>query len=170
MAVSEKAAQFMQGNMERGQALPGQSLTNSPEEPYKWEKSPEFTDSKEAMLYVFETLTQPDTTTNILLSLSKGVGVIDIASITLYSGFTEGKWNPDLMTLLMEPVMYMIMALAEKAEIDFVVEAGDDEISPQSVPTDVREIIEQTDIAPSILEKVEQSTEQNNNSLLAKEV
>jgi hypothetical protein len=202
MAVSEKAAQFMQGNMERGQALPGQSLTNSPEEPYKWEKSPEFTDSKEAMIYVFETLTQPDTTTNILLSLSKGVGVIDIASITLYSGFTEGKWNPDLMTLLMEPVMYMIMALAEKAEIDFVVEAGDDEIneeeimgdeavsrmekeigslenirkqaaqrvSPQSVPTDVREIIEQTDIAPSILEKVEQSTEQNNNSLLAKEV
>ena len=92
----------MQGNMERGQALPGQSLTNSPEEPYKWEKSPEFTDSKEAMLYVFETLTQPEATADILISLSKGVGVIDIASITLYSGFTEGKWNPDLMTLLMD--------------------------------------------------------------------
>ena len=136
MAVSEKAAQFMQGNMERGQALPGQSLTNSPEEPYKWEKSPEFTDSKEAMLYVFETLTQPEATADILISLSKGVGVIDIASITLYSGFTEGKWNPDLMTLLMEPVMYMIMALAEKAEIDFVVEAGDDEINEEEIMGD----------------------------------
>ena len=97
MAVSEKAAQFMQGNMERGKALPGQSLTNSPEEPYGWEKAPEFTNSKEAMLYVFEALTVPETTTNILLSLSKGVGVIDIASITLYSGFTEGKWNPDCL-------------------------------------------------------------------------
>ena len=77
------------------------------------------------MLYVFETLTVPETTTNVLLSLSNGVGVMDIASIILYSGFLEGKWNPDLMTLLMEPTMYMVMALAEKANIDFDLEAGD---------------------------------------------
>ena len=31
------------------------------------------------------------------------------------------------MTLLMEPTMYMLMALAEKAEIDYVLDAGDDE-------------------------------------------
>lgn len=197
MAVSEKAINFMQGNMERGKAIPGQSLTNSPETPYRWEQSAEFTNPKEAMLYVFETLTVPETTSNILLSLNKGIGIIDIASITLYTGFTEGKWNPDLMMLLMEPTMYMIMALAEKAEIKYVMDSGDDEneeeilgdkaveeiekgigsldnmrkqaaqrVSPQSVPQEVREIIEETEIAPSILQRVEQ---EQNQSLLARE-
>jgi hypothetical protein len=197
MAVSEKAINFMQGNMERGKAIPGQSLTNSPETPYKWEQPAEFTNHKEAMLYVFETLTVPETTSNILLSLNKGIGIIDIASITLYTGFTEGKWNPDLMMLLMEPTMYMIMALAEKAEIKYVMDSGDDEneeeilgdkaveeiekgigsldnmrkqaaqrVSPQSVPQEVREIIEETKIAPSILQRVEQ---EQNQSLLARE-
>ena len=197
MAISEKAINFMQENMERGQAIPGQSLTNDPSQPYNWEKAPEFTNSKEAMLYVFENLTVPETTANILLSLSKGIGVIDIASITLYTGFTEGKWNPDMMMLLMEPTMYMVMALAEKAELDFVMdsaeEVGEEEIlgdkaiqqieegigsldamrkqaaqrvSPQSVPEEVREVIEETSIEPSILEKVEQV---KSNSLLAKE-
>jgi len=197
MAITEKASQFIQGNMERGRPIPGQSLTNDPSQPYNWEKAPEFTNSKEAMLYVFENLTVPETTANILLSLSKGIGVIDIASITLYTGFTEGKWNPDLMMLLMEPTMYMVMALAEKAELDFVMdsteEVGEEEIlgdkaiqqieegigsldamrkqaaqrvSPQSVPEEVREVIEETSIEPSILEKVEQV---KSNSLLAKE-
>lgn len=197
MAMTEKASQFMQGNMERGRPIPGQSLTNDPSQPYNWEKAPEFTNSKEAMLYVFENLTVPETTANILLSLSKGIGVIDIASITLYTGFTEGKWNPDLMMLLMEPTMYMVMSLAEKAELDFVMdsaeEVGEEEIlgdkaieqieegigsldamrkqaaqrvSPQSVPQEVRKVIEEKEIEPSILEKVE---EVKSNSLLARE-
>jgi hypothetical protein len=149
------------------------------------------------MLYVFETLTVPETTTNLLLSLSNGVGVVDIASITLYAGFLEGKWNPDLMLLLMEPTMYMIMALAEKADIEYNLEAGDDEapvemspdrqvetlekgineldkmkqvaanrVNPQSVPEEVRQVIEETELSPSLLEKVEEKT---NTSLLAKE-
>jgi len=198
MAVSEKAVNFMQGSMERGRPIPGQSLTNDPSQPYNWEKPAEYTNPKEAMLFVFESLTEPETTSNILLSLGKGVGVIDIASITLYTGFLEGKWNPDLMMLLMEPTMYMVMALAEKAEIDFVMDAGDkvDEeeilgdkaveeiekgigsleamrkqaaqrVSPQSVPQEVREVIEKTEIAPSLLEKVEQ---EQSKSLLSKEV
>ena len=195
--MTEKAAQFVQGNMERGRPIPGQSLTNDPSQPYNWEKAPEFTNTKEAMLYVFENLTVPETTANILLSLSKGIGVIDIASITLYTGFTEGKWNPDMMMLLMEPTMYMVMALAEKAELDFVMdsaeEVGEEEIlgdkaiqqieegigsldamrkqaaqrvSPQSVPQEVREVIEEAKIEPSILEKVEKV---KSNSLLARE-
>ena len=186
MAISEQAVKFKQESMERGQAIPGQSLTNSPDEKYQWEKAPEFTNPRETMLYVFETLTVPETTANILLSISNGVSVIDIASITLYSGFLEGKWNPDLMTILMEPTMYMIMALAEKAGIDYQLEAGDNDrpeemsgeksvkvlqegvneldrirkqaverVNPQSVPSDVREIIEEKTIEPSILERIE---------------
>ena len=198
MAISEKAIDFIQGSLERGRPIPGQSLTNSPDQAYNWEKPSEYTNPKEAMLYVFETLTVPETVSNILISLSKGIGVVDIASITLYSGFLEGKWNPDLMLLLMEPTMYMVMAIAEKADIPYQLEAGDDEapidmspdkqiesvkqgineldkmkqvaasrVSPQSVPKDVREVIEETELSPSLLEKVKEQTQSK--SLLSKE-
>ena len=196
MAVSEKAINFIQGSLERGRPIPGQSLTNDPEQQYNWEKAPELTNPREAMLYVFDTLIQEDSLLNILNALDNGVGVIDLASITLYSGFLEGKWNPDLMMLLMEPTMYMIMALAEKAEIDYVLEAGDDtvkaEMSPEdqikqinsevkslqqlqrkaagqineaSVPAEVRQVIEETEIPDSLLSK----KETNKKSLLNKE-
>ena len=64
-------------------------------------------------------------TTLSLSDLKLRLFAFTIASITLYSGFLEGKWNPDLMVMLMEPTMYMIMALAEKAEIPYQLEAGD---------------------------------------------
>ena len=196
MAITKEATDFMQRSLDVGRPIPGQSLTNSPEQPYNWEKPAEYTNPKEAMLYTFEILTEPETTANILLSISKGISVIDIASIILYQGFTEGKWNPDLMTLLMEPTMYMIMALCEKAEIKYKLDSVDDDdveeilgdkavaavekevnnldairrkavqrVSPQSVPEDVREVIEQTKIQPSLLEQVKQ---EQNNSLLSK--
>ena len=196
MAITKEATDFMQQSLDVGRPIPGQSLTNSPEEPYNWEKPAEFSNPKEAMLYTFGILTEPETTANILINVTKGVSIIDIASIVLYQGFLEGKWNPDLMTLLMEPTMYMVMALCEKAEIPYKLDSTDDEdveeimgdkavekieqeigaldqirrkavqqVSPQSVPTDVREVIEQTEIQPSLLEKVE---EVKSNSLLGK--
>jgi hypothetical protein len=198
MAVSEKSINFIQGSLNTGRAIPGQSLTNDPSQPYNWERPAEYTNPREAMLYVFETLTVPDTTANVLLSISNGVGVVDIASITLYSGFLEGKWSPDLMLLLMEPTMYMIMALAEKADIPYSLEAGDDEapvemspekqletiesgiseldkmrqvaaqrVNPQSVPQEVREVIEETELSPSLLQRVEEETQSK--SLLGRE-
>jgi hypothetical protein len=196
MAISNNSIDFLQQSLDTGRPIPGQSLTNSPEEPYNWEKPAEFSNPKEAMLYTFGILTEPETTANILINVTKGVSVIDIASIVLYQGFLEGKWNPDLMTLLMEPTMYMVMALCEKAEIPYKLDSADDEdveeimgdkavekieqeigaldqirrkavqqVSPQSVPADVREVIEQTEIQPSLLEKVE---EVKSNSLLSK--
>ena len=187
MAISEEAVNFQTEAMSRGRAIPGQSLTNDPEQKYSWEQPPEFTSTREASVFVFEILTVPETTENILLSLNKGISVIDIASIVLYNGFIEGKWNPDLMMLLMEPTMYMIMALAEKANIKYVLDAGDAEedeaqidpeiqnkiysegiasldqikkqavskVNPQAVPEEIREMIEEKEIAPSLLEKVE---------------
>ena len=196
MTISNNSIDFLQQSLDTGRPIPGQSLTNSPEEPYNWEKPAEFSNPKEAMLYTFGILTEPETTANILINVTKGVSIIDIASIVLYQGFLEGKWNPDLMILLMEPTMYMVMALCEKAEIPYKLDSADDEdveeimgdkavekieqeigaldqvrrkavqqVSPQSVPADVKEVIEQTEIQPSLLEKVE---EVKSNSLLSK--
>jgi len=195
MAISEKAIKFLEDGLSRGRPIPGQSLTNSPSEPYAWEKPPEFVEPRKAMYEVFDALTEPEATANLLISLNKGVGVIDLASIVLYAGFLEGKWSADLMVLLMEPTMYMIMALAEKAEISYNLDAGDDEIGPEmsgeeqvnrvqnsldilkkeaktkvsdaAVPKDVKEMISEVNLEPSLLARVEKES-QPRESLLEK--
>jgi len=196
MIISDKSVKFLGDSLDKGRPIPGQSLTNSPDQPYNWERPAEFTNPKETMFYIFETLTVPETTANILLSLGNGVGVVDIASIVLYSGFLEGKWNPDVMTLMMEPTMFMIMALAEKADMEYVLEAGEDDeaqevssdksieninnriteldkmrqqsvsrVSPMSVPKEIKEKIEETEIEKGLLDKVKDEQEK---SLLSK--
>ena len=126
MAIQEAGLNFLEKSLTNGRAIPGQSLTNSKDQPQNWERPPRHTDPREAMYAVFNSLIEPEVTANILLSINKGVGILDIASIMLYTGFIEGQWNPDLMLILMEPTMYMIMALAEKAEIPYVIETGDE--------------------------------------------
>jgi hypothetical protein len=196
MAVSDKAVEFLGNSLNTGRPIPGQSLTNSPEQPYKWEQPSEFVNTGEATTYVFGLLTEPETTSNLLLSITNGVSIIDLASIVLYSGFLEGKWNPDLMTLLMEPTMFMIMALAEKADIEYQMESGESEqpiemspdnqikfiksrvneldkireqsvskINPKVIPEKVRQMVEEVELSPSLLEKVKTVS---NKSLLGK--
>ena len=195
MQISENATKFLERNMSAGRPIPGQSLTNSPDEPRSWEQPPEFSEPHKAMLQIFETLTEKETLANILLSLSKGVSVIDLSSIMLYTGFIEGKWNPDLMTLLMEPTMYMIMYLGDKAEINYLMDSkgnnknelsgkeqlkritssldelkqiAADRVSPDSVIPEIKKELEEIKIPASLLEKVE--TESDSNSLLSREV
>jgi len=197
MATSETAINFLQKNMDIGRPIPGQSLTNDPKNPYAWEKPPEFSDPQRGMLQIFETLTEKDTLSNTLLSLVKGVSVIDISSIVLYSGFLEGKWNPDLMTLLMEPTMYMVMYLGDQAGINYAMDSkketnkdeptgpqqvealtksldelkaiAADRVSPMSVSEEITKNLEAIKIPESLLSKVEEAQENSNMSLLSRE-
>ena len=195
--ISETATKFLGDNLTRGRAIPGQSLTNNPDEPYAWERPPEFTEVRKAMYEIFEILTEKENLANSLLSLSKGVSVIDISSIVLYTGFIEGKWNPDLMMLLMEPTMYMVMALADKAEIDYVMDSAratnEEEMSPdkqldrlndsitslQELRRQAADNVSPMAVTPNIKEELEEITisesllakvkNETNNSLLSKE-
>ena len=197
MATSETAINFLQRNMDVGRPIPGQSLTNDPKNPYPWEQPPEFTDPQRAMLQIFETLTEKDTLSNTLLSLVKGVSVIDISSIILYTGFLEGKWNPDLMTLLMEPTMYMVMYLGDQAGINYDMDSkketnkdepegqqqvesltksldelkqiAADRVSPMSVSDEITKNLEAIKIPQSLLSRVEEEQENSNMSLLSRE-
>ena len=195
MQISENATNFLERNMTAGRAIPGQSLTNSPETPHRWEQPPEFSEPHKAMLQIFETITEKESLSNILLSLAKKVSVIDLSSIILYSGFIEGKWNPDLMTLLMEPTMYMIMYLGDKANLDYSMDSrrennvdeasgeeqlkritssldelkqvAADRVSPMSVTPEIKEELEAVELPTSLLDKVQE--EPANNSLLSRE-
>jgi|TARA_R100000479_G_scaffold173339_1_gene119252 hypothetical protein len=123
--------QFSEEALELGRPfsapVPGQSLTNSPEGPYPWEGAPQITSVKEAIESTFLQLIHEDTLQGVLESMSKKMPVADLASVILYDGFTKGIWNPDLMVMMVEPTMYMLIALADKAGIDYVLYRGEEE-------------------------------------------
>ena len=107
--------------------IPGESLTNDPGSPYPFEKAPEYTDRTDALEYLFSTFTEEKAYPSILNLISKDVPIMNLAEIFLYKGFTEGKWNPDLMIMLAEPTAYMLMALAERAGVDYKIIPDEDD-------------------------------------------
>jgi len=198
MAVPIDGLEMFAAENAKGRPVTGQSLTNSPEQPYKWEQPPEFTTVNEANLFILKSLIEEKTYLNLVLSVSDGVPIADIASVILYHGFTQGKWNPDLMLLLMEPTMYIIIGLIEKAGIFnyklYSGEAEDDrnDVDPdtqiktlqravgafnreqvaQTIDPEVKEIIETLEPPTSLLEARPQEIEEDvtePNSLLERQ-
>jgi hypothetical protein len=109
-----------------GRPIPGQSLTNSPDEPRPFETAPEYTNFKKALDYIVGELLQEEVMIPIVSAIGQDVPITDVATQMLYVGFREGKWNPDLLMMLVEPVMYVLMALCEKAGVDYKL-YGDEE-------------------------------------------
>lgn len=115
--MNQLAQQLIAG----GRPIPGQSLTEDPSNPAPYEKPPQFTNVHEASEDIFIKLIDEDAYVKMISLLADGVPIMDIGQTILFKGFTEGKWNPDLMMLLIEPVAYMILALAERAGLDPVI-------------------------------------------------
>ena len=107
--------------------IPGQSLTNSPENNYAWEKPPEMVDLNTARQKIFLNLLEPKNLEEIQKLMINEVPVDAIAQVVLVEGFRQGKFNPDLALQLLEPTMYMLLAIAEKSGIEPTLEAEGDE-------------------------------------------
>ena len=118
-------------NMQKMQRpIPGQSLTRDPENPLPSEQPPQFVDKTDALEYLFSSFVEENKYESLLTVLDQGMPLMDLTKIIVMSGFKDGLWNFDLMLILIEPVAYMLMALAERAGIDLKVmedESGDDE-------------------------------------------
>ena len=110
-----------------GKPIPGQSLTASPDEIRPFEGPPEFTNFREALNYVAEELLEEEAYLNLVASIADGVPITDMVMQIGYVGFREGKWNPDLMVMLIEPLMYLLMALCEKAGVEYRIDDEDDD-------------------------------------------
>ena len=174
--------------------IPGQGLTNDPDSPYPWEKAPEFVDLDESLRYLLEIITQKEAYASLISMMDDGVPLMEITQVLLFQGFTEGKWNPDLMMILAEPLCYMLLALAERADIDAVIYDGEDEdqnpemfnvemqkdkfeklsnaakknsIPSGVLPVDIQEKIEDIEVS-SLLAQPEQDVDVDNNSLLGR--
>jgi len=164
-----------------GRPIPGQSLTSNPDEPRPFERPPDFTNFKEALDFIAADLLLEENYTPIVLAMADGITVTDLAMQIGYVGFREGKWNPDLMMMLMEPLMYLLMALAEKADIEYRIDDEDDEDDEDSILEDKVKNISETlkakergkmpegALPSDIVEKIE-TLEMPKESLLAKPI
>ena len=113
--LQEKAMRF-----ER--PIPGQSLTNDPDTPLPYEQPPTYTNRDEALEYFFALFVDEENYSNIMELIAIPFPIMDIVKIYLIEAFEEGLINPDMLMILAEPLAYMLMALAERADIDFIIE------------------------------------------------
>tara|TARA_Y100000361_G_scaffold15325_1_gene12127 strand:- start:383 stop:781 length:399 start_codon:yes stop_codon:yes gene_type:complete len=121
--------------------------------------------------------------------INDGVPLDEIAQVVLYKGYSEGKYNPDLMLMMIEPTIYLLIAIADYANIkDYVLYDGEDDdpdteipednVKPITLDDDDNEIADtvveegaKEDVAPSLLSKikedlpskVEEATEEQEN-------
>ena len=77
---------------------------------------------------MFNLLSTPEVAENIVRGLRMGFPVVDLASLLVFKAFVDGAFNPDVALLLGEPVAYFIMALGERANIDYKIENDDSDI------------------------------------------
>ena len=110
-----------------GRPIPGQSLTSNPDEPRPFESPPEFTNFKEALDYTVVELLEPEAYLSLMGAVGDNVPILDLVMQITYVGFREGKWNPDLMLMLVEPLIFVLMSLAEKAGIEYRIDSEDDD-------------------------------------------
>lgn len=174
----------------RGAPIPGQSLTNSPDQPYPWEQPAEFANPRDAIDAILTQLLQPEAVKEIINALSNGASVGDLAMAITYAKFTEGKISPDTMLLVMEPIMYLIMSIGEEANIQYNIDNDDiDEEDEDEIAEKLQEfenVFEQIqagamdkEIKPenlsegvvdkSLLDRVKQAGPEIRQSLLARE-
>jgi hypothetical protein len=117
--------------------IPGESLTASPDNKKAWERPPEYTNEDDAMKEIYLLLTEQEKLKQLINIINDGVPLDEIAQVVLYKGYTEGKYNPDLMLLLIEPTLYLLIAIADYAEIkDYVLYTGEEDDPNTELPED----------------------------------
>lgn len=135
--------------------MPGESLTNSPENPRAWEQPPVITNTQEASRFFLAKLMEPRVYNAVLDSVEEGTPLMDIAQVLMYQAFRDGLINPDMMMILVEQVVYMIAALAERQGIDFIIQEDDEEdieeerqeaLLAKNMPKEITEQLEEVEM------------------------
>ena len=92
---------------------PGQSWTSPPKNA-PWEAPPQFVKLEEAMGFLMNQLLQPEYYKQIAGLMDAQMPLEAIARTILFSGFTMGKWTPDLAMLMYKPTMMSLIAIAHR--------------------------------------------------------
>ena len=107
--------------------IPGMSLTNDPNNPAPYEQPLKITNIHEANNYLWEYITEKDRYIALMGAMDRGVPVMILVQTILFNEFQKGTFNPDLMLMAAEPLAYMFIALAERLDIDVVIDTEEEE-------------------------------------------
>lgn len=120
--------------------VPGQSLTQDPENRAPWETPPDYVDVQEFVEESLLDLTDPEKMPNLLDALRHDIPVEYVTMQYLQRKFSEGKINPDLMMMSMEPVMYLMIHIATINGVDPVLYPEDDMDDGEDMKTSTKEL------------------------------
>ena len=175
MAEKINTTQFEEANINPFNApTPGESLTNSPDMPKQWETPPQYIEEDEAMEAVYLELTAEDNLMPLIDLINDKTPLDQIAQVLLYRGYSKGLYTPDLMLMLAEPTIYLLIAIADYADIkDYVLYENeeddpdgaiyDDDVEP--VEADVEEEDEGKAEQPKSTEEIVQYEEPSEDSV-----
>lgn len=104
--------------------ISGASLTKAPGS-MAWQKPPKYVKLNDACNYVFSQLTNEAKLRQLITLMQHKVPLEAIARTVIMGGFSEGLWTPDLALQLGHPIMYMLAAIAKRANIDVPVTSTD---------------------------------------------
>ena len=96
--------------------VPGQSLTDKPGN-YPWEHPPQYNDVDQVLELIFDQVTNERFAKQIISMLHAGVPVEAIVRVITFSGFLNGKFNPDVGFIVIEPLMNLISAIGIRAGV-----------------------------------------------------
>ena len=117
--------------------VPGESLTASPETPKAWERPPQYVDDDKAMEALYLLITEQEKLRGLISIINEGVPLEEIAQVVLYQGYTAGQYSSDLMLTMIEPTLYLLIAIADYADIkDYVLYEGEDDDPDTEIPND----------------------------------
>jgi len=97
--------------------IPGQSLTDTPGN-YPWEHPSKYTDFMGASTFVWNRLHISNNNKKIIALMKMGVPIESLTRTTLFGGFINGLWNPDLAIMLAPTVAKMYLAIAQAAKLE----------------------------------------------------
>jgi hypothetical protein len=117
--------------------IPGESLTSSPDTAKSWERPSQYVNEDKAMEALYLLLTAKDKLPDLIKLMDSGTPLDEIAQVILYQGYTAGQYNPDLMLTMIEPTLYLLIAIADYAEIrDYVLYEGEEDDPETAIPGD----------------------------------
>ena len=147
MAEKINTTQFEEANINPfSSPTPGESLTSAPDMPKQWETPPQYTEEDEAMEAVYLELTSEDNLMPLINLINDKTPLDQIAQVLLYRGYTKGLYTPDLMLLLAEPTIYLLIAIADYADIkDYVLYEGEEDDPDGAIYDDDVEPVEMDD-------------------------
>lgn len=109
-----------------GGPIPGQSLTRAPGS-YPFEQPSQFSDPEKALEALVQQISEEKAAMRLLNMMELGVPVYSIVYTILMTGFTEGKWTPDVALLIAEPFATLLFRIAKDAGIQAVPGVEDEE-------------------------------------------